>query len=311
MKVSILLIEKLSLFELASAVELFALPREGISNWYETEIVSLCKSTFDGLCGSTFKCQHKDSIGNSDILVIPSYPIEFEDVPYRIEQAIIDHLKRGGRILSFCSGSFLLAAMGLLDDKEATTHWRYSERFQERFPRVRYSEDVLYTYDGVIGCSAGSAAGIDLGIEVIRQDYGHEVANKVARRLVLPAHRSGGQSQFVEKPLDNKNTVLSTALDWAVMNISPALTVSDIAEKASMTRRTFDRRFKVLYNTTPLDWLIQRKLDIAKRLLERSNDSIELVAEQSGFESAVTLRHNFKKVLSISPREYRQRFKGR
>ncbi|MEO2266738.1 helix-turn-helix domain-containing protein [Pseudoalteromonas sp. YIC-656] len=309
MKVTILLLEKLSLFELACAVELFALPREDISDWYQTKIVSLSNSTFEGLCSSHFTCEHVNQLEPCDLLVIPSFPVEAQTIDDTIRQEILKHFNAGGRIISFCSGSFLLAALGLLDNREATTHWRYSDEFRARFPGVIYREDILYTYDGVIGCSAGSAAGIDLGIEVIRQDYGHKIANSVARRLVLPAHRSGGQAQFVEKPLETAKSVLSNTLDWAVLNLTPQLSIADIAAKANMTRRTFDRQFIKHYKITPLHWLMQRKLDVAKTLLESTQHPIEHIAEQSGFESAVTLRHNFKKYLSISPREYRGRFK--
>lgn len=310
MKVTILILEKLSLFELACAVELFALPREELPDWYETQIVSFNKKVFDGLCGSQFICEQVESLPKCDLLVIPSFPVTVHSVDETIRKEILTHYNSGGRIISFCSGSFLLAYLNLLDDREATTHWRYAKQFQSRFPNIRYKEDILYTYDGVIGCSAGSAAGIDLGIEVIRQDYGHKVANSVARRLVLPAHRNGGQAQFVEKPIQTNKSALSSTLDWAVLNLTSKLTVTDIANKANMTRRTFDRQFKKYYNMTPLEWLLERKLEIAKTLLESTHSSIEHISELAGFESAVTLRHNFKKYLSISPREYRAKFKA-
>lgn len=310
MKVTILILEKLSLFELACAVELFALPREELQDWYETQIVSFNTKVFDGLCGSQFICEQVETLPKCDLLVIPSFPVTVHSVDEAIRKEVLTHYNSGGRIISFCSGSFLLAYLNLLDDREATTHWRYAKQFQSRFPNIRYKEDILYAYDGVIGCSAGSAAGIDLGIEVIRQDYGHKIANSVARRLVLPAHRNGGQAQFVEKPIQTNKSALSTTLDWAVLNLTSKLTVTDIANKANMTRRTFDRQFKKYYNMTPLEWLLQRKLEIAKTQLESTHSSIEHIAELAGFESAVTLRHNFKKYLSISPREYRAKFKA-
>ena len=147
-----------------------------------------------------------------------------------------------------------------------------------------------------------------MGIEVIRQDFGHAIANSVARRLVLPAHRNGGQAQYVETPVVRKTSAVSAALDWAILNLSSELSVSDLAEKASMSRRTFDRQFKKHYQMTPLDWLSQRKLDVAKDLLETTPLPLEHIAELSGFESSATLRHNFRKFLSISPKEYRTQF---
>lgn len=310
MKVTILVLEKLSLFELACAVELFALPRDEFTSWYQTTIVSFNQSVFDGLCGSQFVCQQVGDLPPTDLLVIPSFPVNQVKINEQVKAAILNHYYAGGRIISFCSGSFLLAELGILNGRIATTHWRYAERFKSRFKHIRYQDDILYTYDGQIGCSAGSAAGIDLGIEVIRHDFGHHVANSVARRLVLPAHRSGGQTQYVEKPLKLTKSSLSQSLDWAVANLTAQLTIADIAKHANMTRRTFDRQFKQHYNMTPLTWLLERKIELAKALLEDSCCSIEAVAEQAGFESAVTLRHNFKKYLSISPTEYRLRFKA-
>ncbi|XOV78698.1 MAG: helix-turn-helix domain-containing protein [Aestuariibacter sp.] len=310
MRATILVTEQLSLFELASAIELFALPREEFEHWYTTKVVALKRASFNGLCETQFHCEKVVHIPASDLLVIPSFPVGKIDIDAHLQNEVLKHYERGGRIISFCSGAFLLAELGLLDGRVATTHWRYADRFKSQFPHINYKDDILYQYDGVIGCSAGSAAGIDLGIEVIRQDFGYDCANAVARRLVLPAHRNGGQAQFVEKPIVKTKSNISQTLDWAVLNLSPELTISDMARNANMTRRTFDRQFKKHYKMTPLHWLLERKVDKARQLLESTNYSMEQLAQLSGFESAVTLRHNFKKCLSISPMDYRLRFRG-
>lgn len=308
MKVVIVVAEQVSLFELASAVELFALPRPEIKDWYQTNMVAFGKSSFPGLCETHFSCKQVTELPDCDLLVIPSFPVSVTSINPEMKTAILQHYQQGGRIISFCSGAFLLAELGLLNERVATTHWRYAQTFRQRFPHISYQEDILYHYDGVIGCSAGSAAGLDLGIEVIRQDYGYHIANTVARRLVLPAHRNGGQSQFVEKPLPQTQSSVSQALDWAVKHLSPELTIDDIANKATMTRRTFDRHFKKHYHMTPLEWLQARKLEVAKSLLETTQLGLERIAERAGFDNAITLRYNFKKYMSISPSEYKATF---
>lgn len=308
MKVVIVVAEQVSLFELASAVELFALPRPEFDNWYTTEVVAFGSTAFPGLCETGFVCKQVSELPECDLLVIPSFPVSVTQIDAALRQAVLQHYNGGGRVISFCSGAFLLAELGLLNGRIATTHWRYAQMFKQRFPQVTYQEDILYHYDGVVGCSAGSAAGLDLGIEVIRQDYGYHVANSVARRLVLPAHRNGGQSQFIEKPLPQTKSSVSQALDWAVKHLSPELTIEDIASKASMTRRTFDRHFKKHYHMTPLEWLQARKLEVAKSLLETTQLGLEHIAERAGFDNAITLRYNFKKYLSISPSEYKATF---
>lgn len=308
MQVTILLTEQLSMFELASALELFALERSEFEEWYHCKLVSFGKSQFTGLCGLSLEVQQVERLPVSDLIVIPSYPVNQTLHSHELKLQLLEHYYNGGRLISFCSGSFLLAELGLLNNRVAVTHWRYKEAFKQRFPHVQLNEEVLYQYDGKIGCSAGSAAGIDLGIEVIRQDFGFEKANKVARRLVLPAHRNGGQAQYVEKAVTKHKSQLSEALDWAVQNLASDFNIADLANKANMTRRTFDRHFKHHFQMTPQRWLIERKLESAKTLLETTDDSIEKIAILSGFESATTLRHNFNKYLFVTPSYYRNTF---
>ncbi|OFI35837.1 transcriptional regulator [Alteromonas lipolytica] len=307
-KVTILLCEQLSLFELGCATELFALPRPEFSDWYTTQTVTLGSNNFAGLGNTQFQCPRVTTLPDTDLLVIPSFPVTQSTVSQELASEVLRHYHNGGRIISFCSGAFLLAALGLLNQRTAITHWRYAEQFKARFPHVSYRDDNLYWYDGKIGCSAGSAAAIDLGIAVIREDFGYEYANTVARRMVLPAHRDGGQSQFVQRPLGQKSSALSQVMDWAVKNAGPGLTIDQIASKANMTRRTFDRQFIRQFKITPHQWLCERKLEIARQLLETTSLPIEQIAGRAGFDNAVTLRHNFKKFLSISPSRYRQTF---
>ena len=242
------------------------------------------------------------------MLVIPSWPTETAEIPGHVADAIRAFYGAGKRIISFCSGAFLLAQLGLLKGRTATTHWRYADKFKTRFPDTSYLQDVLYVYDGTLGCSAGSAAAIDLGIEVIREDYGYPIANQVARRLVMSAHRAGGQSQFVETPVLQIPNHFAQALDWALQNLTSVMDIDTIAGKANMSRRTFDRKFRSTFNITPNAWLIRQRINRARGLLEQNGYGIDKIAELSGFDNATTLRHHFRKMVGVSPKQYRVQF---
>ncbi|RYZ88856.1 MAG: helix-turn-helix domain-containing protein, partial [Moraxellaceae bacterium] len=230
------------------------------------------------------------------------------NVPIELANAIQKFSSENKRIISFCSGAFLLAELGLLDGRKATTHWRYADKFKAKYKHTEYVDDVLYVYDGKIGCSAGSAAAIDLGIAIIKGDYGYKIANTVARRLVMSAHRSGGQSQFVEAPIIEKPNLFSQALDWALKNITTAIDVETFARHANMSRRTFDRKFRSTLNITPNEWISLQRLDVAKQLIETTTYNVDKVAQLSGFENAISMRHHFRKALGISPTQYREQF---
>lgn len=243
-----------------------------------------------------------------DVLVIPSWPTDAAAVPEPAAGEITKFHRAVKRILSFCSGAFLLAELGLLNGKKATTHWRYAGLFKERYPNVGYSEDVLYIYDGQIGCSAGSSAAIDLGLEVIRRDFGYRIANKVARRLVLSAHRKGGQTQYAETPVPEKASPLTRALDWATRHIGHPIDIFTFAQKANMSRRTFDRKFRANLGLSPKEWLTHQRLNFARGLLENHEYSVEKAAELSGFVTAASMRYYFRKEFGISPNQHRERF---
>lgn len=319
-KVAILTRDHGAFFELGCALELFALPRPEFDSWYQCEVVSFASGPLNMLGGVLLTVRQVDNLDEFDMLVVPGWPASGAELTQLHREALRRFYKAGKRLLSFCSGAFLLGELGVLEGREATTHWRYAALFQQRFPAVRYVDDVLYVYDGHIGCSAGSAAAIDLGIEVIRRDFGYQIANQVARRLVLSAHRKGGQSQFVETPVLERANQFSQALDWAVQNIREPIDIDEFAQKARMSRRTFDRKFRSTFNLSANDWLIQQKLNLAKGLLEsmiqKSGESgsrvcsIEWIAGQSGFVNAITMRHHFRKVLGVSPTQYQAQFAG-
>ena len=306
-RVAILVDDGLSLFELGCAVELFALPRPEIPNWYQTEVVTFSSNPLNAIGGLLIQPQTVSNLSGYDMLVIPSWPIH-RQVPEAISAALKHFYQNGGEIISFCSGAFLLGEVGLLAGRRGITHWRYADEFKRRFPSTEYVDDVLFLYEGQIGCSAGSSAAIDLGIEVIRSRYGYQIANQVARRLVLAAHRNGGQSQFVETPVHKEASHFSDTLDWAIQHLDQPLEVNQLADRANMTRRTFDRLFRKTINMSPKEWLIQQRLELAKTLLESTDQTIEMIAYHSGFNTAITMRHNFRKYLQLSPTTYRKQF---
>jgi AraC family transcriptional activator FtrA len=308
-KVAILAFDQIATFELACAIEIFALPRPEYDNWYQADVVCfekglLCATGEIGISAKTIQ-----TLDDYQTLVIPSWNTTSNHVRLDLAEKVNAFSERGGRIISFCSGAFLLAQLGLLQNKRATTHWRYSDLFKQRFPLVDFVDDVLYTHDQNISCSAGSAAALDLGIDIIRQDYGHEIANQVARRLVISPHRHGGQAQYVETPVAKNTGAFSRTLDWAIEHLNQPLSVDDLAQQASMSRRSFDRHFKSALGVSPKTWINQQRINLAKQLLEVENLSIEQLAHKVGYESGITLRFNFNKYVGVAPSQYQSQFK--
>ncbi len=307
--VAILVYPKISMFELGCALELFALKRSEIKDWYQTSAVSLTDTDIETIANIQLKVDLVKSLQGFGTLIIPGWSIE----PQKIDEIIASQIKlfyrRGGRIVSLCSGAFLLAELGLLDGHQVTTHWRYADQFQQRFPQLQYVENVLYTITDNIGCSAGSSAALDLGLEIIRQDFGVEVGSQVAKRLVVAPHRQGGQAQFVDtRPVINQQQFGAT-LDWAIQHLHKKIDIDELSKKALMSRRTFDRQFRAALNLSPKQWLTKQRLKKAQNYLEHENLSIDRVSEMSGFENAMNLRHYFRKYLGVTPTQYKQQFK--
>jgi AraC family transcriptional regulator, transcriptional activator FtrA len=244
--------------------------------------------------------------------VIPGWKLDGPPAPKQLLRELRAAHAAGARLVSICSGVFLLAETGLLQGKRVTAHWRHVERFAARFPDIRLEPDVLYVDEGEILTSAGSAAGIDLCLHIVRLDYGAEIANQIARRLVMPPHREGGQAQFVEDPVRGPvEGSLATVMEWAQANLRRAISVSDLARRARMSDRTFARQFRRQAGTTPHQWLTHQRLIAAQRRLETTSDSIDRIAEAVGLESSATLRLHFARVLKTTPTAYRRRFTTR
>ncbi|MCF2949961.1 helix-turn-helix domain-containing protein [Paraglaciecola aquimarina] len=307
-KVAILAYNKVATFELACAIEVFALPRPEYDTWYKTEIVSFEPLPIQATGGIKITCKLVQTLSDYDTLIVPSWSAIDKNIRLHMAEQISAFAEQGKRIISLCSGAFLLAQLGLLQAKQATTHWRYAEVFKQRFPNVEYVDDVLYVQNDNIFCSAGSSAALDLGLEIVRQDFGYKVANQVARRLVISPHRSGGQSQYIETPIVKQQGMFSRTLDWAIENINKPLTVNDLASQANMSRRSFDRHFKGALGTSPKSWLNQQRVNLAKQILESENLSVEQLAQKVGYENGITLRFNFNKYVGVAPSQYQAQF---
>ncbi|MFT6284966.1 MAG: AraC family transcriptional activator FtrA [Arenicella sp.] len=308
-KVAILAFDQIAMFELACAVEIFALPRPEYKNWYQTDVICFDKGNIQSTGGISLTVKFVDDLSHYQTLVVPSWSTINNHLRLDMAEKINMFAQQGKRIVSLCSGAFLLAQLGLLQNKRATTHWRYSDIFKQRFPLVNFVDDVLYTHDQNISCSAGSAAALDLGIDIVRQDFGHEVANQVARRLVISPHRHGGQSQYMETPVAKNTGSFSRTLDWTIKHLNQPLTVDDLAQQANMSRRSFDRHFKSALGVSPKAWINQQRINLAKQLLEVEDLSIEQLARKVGYDNGITLRFNFNKYVGVAPSQYQSQFK--
>ena len=298
-------------FEFGVATELFGLPRPELDvDWYNFAVVSVDSGPLATLGGATLQAPHDlTRIAQAGTILLPGWRDIGERPPDDLLGALQEAHGRGARILSICSGVFILAASGLLDGLAATTHWRYTTELKTRFPTIDVRPDVLFVDNGSVMTSAGSAAGLDLGLHLIRRDFGAEVANRVARRLVIAPQRDGGQAQFIAPPRSPDDaTALASTIDWALANLAEPLTVAALADHAQMSTRTFARRFRSETGSAPHQWLTAQRVLRAQELLETTAHSIEVVATSCGFGSAATLRHHFQAAVQTTPTRYRARF---
>lgn len=301
-------------FEFGIVVEVFGLPRPELGpSWYRFQVCSFDRGPLKATGGVTMRASAGlSALGRAGTIVIPGWRNPDERPPEALLRALRAAHARGARLATICSGVFVLAAAGLLDGRRVTTHWRYVERLRATYPQVKVEPDVLYVDEGDILTSAGSAAGIDLCLHLVRCDHGADVVNQVARRLVVSPHRDGGQSQYVPAPVRAETTGgLATVLEWAQRRIGEALSVEQLARRAAMSPRTFARRFRHETGTTPHRWLTHQRLLCAQRLLEVSSDSIEEIAATVGLQTAATLRLHFRRALRTTPTAYRRRFSKR
>jgi len=310
-----LVYDGLCAFEFSCAAEVFGLARPELgSDWYRFETCSSTRSVRSQY-GMRMTATHGlERLHAAGTIVIPGW----EGIAVPVPPAILDALRgahaRGARLLSICSGAFVLAATGLLEGRRATTHWRYAEELQRRHPGICVDANVLYVDEGSILTSAGSAAGLDLCLHLVRRDYGSAVANQVARRLVIPPHRDGGQAQFLERPVEPRGhnsgqpKSLSMLLDKIRKRPGESWRIGELARQSAMSERTFMRRFRAATGLSPGDWVTRARVDAARELLEGTPLSIEQIAERCGLGTPTTLRHHFRKKVGVSPAQYRKRF---
>lgn len=253
-----------------------------------------------------------EALAAADTIIVPWWRNADEPAPPALLAALRAAHARGAKLVGLCLGSFVLAEAGLLDGKSATTHWLWARQFAARFPAVRVDPNVLYLDDGGVLTSAGTAAALDCCLALLRQRCGAEVANRIARYLVVSPHRHGGQAQYIEQPLPAHahGDRLAELLHWVGQNLSEPHTLDRLADQALLSRRTFTRRFQQLTGTTLGKWLLSQRLALAQRLLEHGAQSIDTVAAAAGFGSAASLRQHFAAAFHTTPSSYRRAFRG-
>jgi AraC family transcriptional activator FtrA len=309
--VAVLAYDGLCTFEYGIAIELFDLDRPELGvPWYRCRIVGVDGPQARGSGGVRVRADAGvGALRRASTIVVPGWRDRAEAPPEPLLRELRRAVGRGARVLTICSGAFVLGYAGLLDGRRATTHWRYVAELEARFPAARVEQDVLYVEDGPLITSAGSAAGMDAGLHLIRRDFGARIANMVARRLVMPPHREGGQAQFVEAPVAARpGRTIAQVLDWARERLDRPIAVDALAERAAMSPRTFLRRFEASVGARPLEWLQRERMSRARELLEASSLPLSRVAEQCGYGSQETFRAAFRRIVGVPPGAYRARF---
>jgi transcriptional regulator GlxA family with amidase domain len=297
-------------FELGVAYEIFGNPPVDLSgSWYDVE---LCGPGSVRVGPFTVEPDHGlERLASADTVIVPACADVDEPPPSELVDAVRAAHEAGARIASLCTGAFVLGAAGLLDGRRATTHWAHTAELSARYPLADVDPDVLYTDNGSVLTSAGKAAAVDLSLHLIHLDYGASVANSVARRLVVPPHRSGGQAQFVATPVEvSGDNRLAQLQAWVLERLDQPLTVTDLARRVNTSPRHLGRQFRSVTGQTPLQWLLTQRVRRAQELLETTDQSVESIAVATGMGTATTLRRQFKRVVAVPPDSYRRAFRG-
>ncbi|MFE2276489.1 helix-turn-helix domain-containing protein [Streptomyces sp. NPDC059454] len=298
-------------FELSVAHEVFGTAPAGVPGpWYDLVVCGP-----GAVRAGRFRLDPDhglDRLPYADTVIVPGWADVDEEPPADLLDAVRAAHEAGARVASLCTGAFVLAAAGLLDGRRATTHWAHTRVLAERHPRVTVDPDVLYVDNGSVLTSAGKAAALDLCLHLVRLDHGSSVANTLARRLVVPPHRHGGQAQFVATPVPPPgNHPLAELLPWVLERLDQPLTVEDLARRARMSSRNLGRHFRSVTGTTPLQWLLTQRIRHAQELLETTDDGIDSIAAATGMGTATTLRRHFNRTVGVPPDTYRRTFRSR
>jgi transcriptional regulator GlxA family with amidase domain len=310
--VAIVALDGVQPFELGVAWEGFGIDRsdDGVPG-YDCVVVS-DSPTVRTAAGFDLSTPYRlDRAAEADLVVVPA-AIDRLRQPEPVLELLRHTAQRGAKVMSVCAGAFALGAAGLLDGRDCTTHWRYAAELAARYPEARVNPGVLFVCDDPVYTSAGTASGLDLCLHLIRADHGEEIARRVARRMVMPPHRDGGQAQYVDAPIRTRPAeTLAPLLDEISGELRTEHSVDSLAFRAAMSPRTFARRFRAETGTTPHLWLTHQRVLFARRMLEEGDDSIDIVANRSGFTTTAMLRHHFGRVVGVSPSAYRRSFQGR
>lgn len=299
-------------FELGVVCEVFGVDRSdsGLPA-FDFAVAGLSAGPVRSQGGFSITVEHGlERVAAADLVAVPATTIR-DEYPEPLLEVLRAAADRGARVMSVCSGVFVLGAAGLLDNRRCTAHWINVDELSRRFPSACVEPGVLYVEDGPVLTSAGTAAGIDLALHILRREFGATVANGVARRMVVPPHRDGGQAQYVETPVPEPHgDVLEEVLTWMSTHLDEEMTVEGLAVRAHMSPRTFARRFRAETGTTPFHWLTGQRVLLAQRLLEDTDQSIDVVADLAGFGTAAVLRHHFGRRLATTPQAYRRTFRA-
>ncbi|MFH8395027.1 GlxA family transcriptional regulator [Streptomyces sp. NPDC018036] len=313
--VAAVLLDNVHPFELGVVCEVFGIDRreEGLPA-YDFALVAAESPSVRAVPGFTISTPYGlDRLEEADLIAIPvGDDFHTRDFPPALLEALRQAVARGARVVSVCVGAFVLGAAGLLDGRRCTTHWRYAEALTERYPKARVEPGVLYVDEDPILTSAGTSAGIDACLHLVRKLQGSDVANAIARRMVVPPHREGGQAQYIERPVAQYGEDgVREVLTWAERNLDQEISVELLSARACMSPRTFARRFRAETGTTPYRWLLAQRVLSAQRLLENTDETMEAVAARTGFANAAALRYQFVHFLGTTPHAYRRAFRGR
>ncbi|WBB70561.1 transcriptional regulator FtrA [Micromonospora sp. WMMD812] len=311
--VTVLAYAGMSVFETGIVTEVFGLPRPEFDvDWYDLRVCAERPGPVPMVGGANLHTPYGlDVLAAARTVIVPGVPDVTADPSPALVAALRRAHRRGARIMSICSGAFALAGAGLLDGRRATTHWQYADLLARRYPAVDVDPDVLYLDDGDLLTSAGSAAGLDLCVHLVRRDHGAAIANAVARRLVIPPHRDGGQAQYIEAPVpdDPDDDRIAGSIAWALAHLAEPLTVARLAGQAHMSTRTYLRHFARATGTSPIRWLIDQRVRASVALLETTDAPVEEIAATMGFDTPVTYRHHFGRAMRTSPSAYRRAFR--
>jgi AraC family transcriptional regulator, transcriptional activator FtrA len=299
-------------FDLAIPCEVFGIDRSDIVEpWYEFLVVAAGERRVRTQTGFVLEAPHGLRVlRRADTIVVPGWASPQVEPSRALVRELVAAHRRGARVLSICTGAFVLAAAGLLDGRRATTHWMYADELQRRYPHVLLDPDVLYVADEDVMTSAGTAAGIDLCLHLVASDHGADVAAAVSRRMLMPLFRPGGQAQYVDAPVTAEaQDALSDVLAWGTRHLPAGVSVDDLARRASVSPRTLTRRFRAATGLAPGEWLQRERLRLAQRLLETTDDPVESVARRAGYDTSAAMRAQFTQRLRTSPRAYRATFR--